>query len=234
VGGFREAAGFEGLIVLAVIYFILSQLQKAGRRAAQSRPRPEDLPAPHPEGTPTQQEALSLEGILREIERVKQSQQLPRPGAPRRLPPAPREKPAPARRPPPPRRPEIVQDERGPLGRMAKARLASAEEVEERTSLEERGTRGEPQALGISDLELERRRPVIVDLDEVGAAAAARRIQEAEARNRPLAAADHRAFDERIRAGEVQDAGAPRFEKARLRQAVIWREILGPPKAFEE
>ena len=29
----REAAGFEGLIVLAVIYFVLNALQKAGEKA---------------------------------------------------------------------------------------------------------------------------------------------------------------------------------------------------------
>jgi hypothetical protein len=63
---------------------------------------------------------------------------------------------------------------------------------------------------------------------------AARRIQEAEARNRPHAAADHRAFDERIRDGGAQDAGAARFGGDRLKQAMVWREILGPPKALEE
>lgn len=232
--GFREAAGFEGLIVLAIIYFILSQLQKAGKRAAQSRPRVEDLPSSQPGGTPTQQEALSLEGILREIERVKQNQQVRQPDAARRLPPPPREKPALTRRPPPPKRPQVAQDERGPLGRMARARLASAEDVEERTSLEEAGTRDEAQSLELTDAELNRRQRVIVDLDDAGAAVAARRIQEAEARNRPHAAVDHRAFDERIRAGGGEHAVVERIGGDRLRQAIVWREILGPPKALEE
>jgi hypothetical protein len=234
VDGVREAAGFEGLIVLGVIYFILSQLQKAGKRAAQSRPPADRLPPAGPGTTPTQQEGLSLEGILRQIERVKQQQQAGQPGASRRLPPHPRDQTLPARRPAPPKRPQLAQDERGPLGRMARAKLTSAEEVEERTSLEEAGARGEPESLELTDAELNRRQRVTVDLDDAGAAVAARRLQEVEARNRPHAAVDHRAFDERIRVGEAPPGAAERFDGERLRQAIVWREILGPPKAFEE
>lgn len=232
--GFREAASFEGLIVLAVIYFILNFLQKAGKRAAESRPKAEDLPSVRSGGTPTQDEALSLEGVLREIERVKQNQQVRQPGAPARVSPPSRERPAPAQRPPPPRRPQVVQDERGPLGRTARARLPSAEEVEERTSLEEAGAGREAGSLEPRKVDPSRRRRAIVDRDDAGAAVVQRRLDEAEARNRPHAAVDHRAFDERIRAGEAQQAVAKRFDGDRLKQAVIWREILGPPKALEE
>nr|MBP6670535.1 hypothetical protein [Gemmatimonadales bacterium] len=66
----REAAGIEGLIVLGVIYFVLNLLQKAGQKAARSRPSAQPSPA-EAEPSGTQQEALSLESILREIEKVK-------------------------------------------------------------------------------------------------------------------------------------------------------------------
>jgi hypothetical protein len=85
----------------------------------------------------------------------------------------------------------------------------------------------------MTEAELRRRQRVVVDLDDAGAAAAARRIKEAEARNRPHAAVDHRAFDERIRVAEATHE-AERFDPERLKQAIIWREILGPPKALQE
>ena len=55
--GVRLAAGIEGLIVLAVIYFVLNALQKAGETARRSRhPGP---PPPEPEEpTPTQYEGF--------------------------------------------------------------------------------------------------------------------------------------------------------------------------------
>jgi hypothetical protein len=72
-----------------------------------------------------------------------------------------------------------------------------------------------------------------IDQDDAAEAVVQRRIREAEARNRPHAVADHKAFDQRIRAEEAAGPRAlPRGEQ--LRQAMIWKEILGPPKALEE
>lgn len=229
----REAAGFEGLIVLGVIYFILSQLQRAGRKAKGGIPAP--VPPPAPAGrSATQEEGLSLETILREIERVKQQQQRPQAPAPaQRVPASARPQGPPSRRSVPPRRPELVQDQRGPLGRHPDAALPAAEDDEEAVSLDELRVRSEPVPLGLTEAQRRARERQVVDADEGADAVVQRRIREAQARNRPHAAADHRAFDQRIRTEGA--AAAPATTRAeQLRQAVIWREILGPPKALDE
>jgi hypothetical protein len=228
----REAAGFEGLIVLGVIYFILSRLQRAGRKAKEGGAVPVP-PPPSAGGTGTREEGLSLETILREIERVKQQQQRPQaPAQAQRVPAPARPQGPPSRRSVPARRPELVQDQRGPLGRRPDAALPSAEDDEEAVSLDELRVRGEAVPLGLTEAERRKRERQVVDEDEQAEAVAQRRFREAEARNRPHAAADHRAFDQRIRAEGA--ASAPATTRAeQLRQAVIWREILGPPKALD-
>jgi hypothetical protein len=72
-----------------------------------------------------------------------------------------------------------------------------------------------------------------VDQDEGIEAVVARRLREAEARNRPLSAADHVAFDKIVRQGDLTAAAPRRYPTGQLRQAFIWREILGPPKSLE-
>ena len=240
MNGVREAASFEGLIVLAVIYFVLNLLQKAGKKAEQGR-RQAPLPPLEPEeSTPTQQESLSLENVLREIERVKQQQKQPahpgplqsqRPAPPPRLPPPPTAaRPLPSRRPPPPRRKEVAQGDRGPMGRRGRTALPGAEEIEEVTSLE--GDSLEvTESLENFD-EVHRRRPVL-DHDDDAEALVQRRIDAAEARNREHREVDHRAFHTRIREGEAAPGAAQRHSPSKLREAVIWREILGPPKGLE-
>lgn len=236
--GVREAASFEGLIVLAIIYFILNLLQKVGKKAEQAR-RGSAPPPPVPEEeTPTQQESLSLESILREIERVKQQRQRPAElELPRRVPPpripSPPARPVPlppSRRPPPPRRREVVQDERGPMGRRGGTGLGSAEEVEERTSLEG-GWLEQAESVESFD-DLHRPRPVI-DRAEEAAAIEQRRIRAAEERDRAHSEVDHMAFHARIRTGDAAPGAARRYTSSRLREAIIWREILGPPKGLQ-
>lgn len=239
----REAASFEGLAVLAVIYFILNLLSRSGRKRGAVRTPP---PAPAPETTPTQGEGFSLDTLLRQIERVKQARQgEARPLPPRRIEPkpaAPREgrMGAVARgkveeRPralPMGRLAQAPQTERGPLGRHSATQLPSAEDIEERTSLEDQGSLEGPGRLGSTDLSRSRLRAV-VDQDEAAEAVVQRRIREVEARNRPLNAADHAVFDQTIRQGDAPDAAARRYPTDQLRQAFIWREILGPPKSLE-
>jgi hypothetical protein len=239
VDGLRQAASFEGLIVLAVIYFVLNLLQKAGRKAEQERRRA-PLPLPEPEeSTPTQQESLSLESILREIERVKRQGQVPARPEPlqRPPPPPPRQapqprvaKPLPSRRPPPPRRKEVVQDDRGPMGRRGGTALPGAEEVEEVISLEGSSLEGTESLENFDDVH--RRRPVL-DHDDSAEAVVQRRIDAVEARNREHREVDHQAFHARIRVGEAAPGAAQRHTPSKLREAVIWREILGPPKGLE-
>lgn len=231
---FRQAAGFEGLIILAVIYFILSQLQKVGKRANQSGTPPRPAASDH--SGATQREGLSLETILKEIERVKQQRQIdpPEPGY-RPVPGArPNPKPLPARRPPPPRRPLVVQDERGPLGRQAPTRLPSAEEVEVRTSLDEGRSFEDPEALEGFDVDRSHRTRRLVDTDDEAEVIVQQRLKAIQARNQQHMDADHHAFDQKIRAEGSAAPPALRFTTDRLREAFVWREILGPPKGLEE
>jgi len=237
----REAAGFEGLIVLAVIYFVLNALQKAGEKARRSRSPGAPPPGPS-ESTPTQEEGFSLENVLREIERLKAEQEAKSPPPPpRREPvePEQRERPLPARRrAPPPMRREGLPASRGPMGRPAKQRLPSAEEVEVRETWDETVPVEVGSSLEILDETRLRPPPVPVDQDDDAEAIVQARIRAAEMRNRPHLEVDHRSFHERVMQQAAQTPAPPgeaeRRGRARLRAAVVWREILGPPKAFEE
>jgi hypothetical protein len=73
------------------------------------------------------------------------------------------------------------------------------------------------------------------NLDDQAAEAAQRRIREAEARNREWQLADHKAFDIKIRAPAVVRTDVTRqAARLRLREAIILREVLGPPKGLQE
>jgi hypothetical protein len=116
----------------------------------------------------------------------------------------------------------------GPAGRPPDRRLPPAAEVEERESLE--------TTPRVRSLETEPDRPARapVDQDDEAEQVAARRIAAAEARSAPLTEADHRRFDQRIRQ-EPADKTATRALTARqLRDAVVWREVLGPPVSLRE
>ncbi len=111
----------------------------------------------------------------------------------------------------------------GPVGRAPDRGLPPAEEVEEGESLEVT-----PEVRSL-ERDPGRQARVEVDQDDEAERIVARRMAAAEAQGRPLTKADHRAFDERIRQ-EVADKTATRGYTARqLRDAVVWREILGPP-----
>lgn len=212
--GVREAASFEGLIALAVFYWIISMVSKAGKKGTGVAP-----PVPPRDAgttTATQEEGFSLEAVLREIERVKRDAET------RSAPPVPKQVPPPkqsawakakaARKAAPPLRSDRlkdVQDERGPLGRQSSVRLPSAESDEAS------------------------RFPEAVDLDQEAEEVVQRRLREVEARNRPLTDEDHQRFDTEIRRAGQEQAGRSRFTAQQLRDAFVWREILGPPKALE-
>ncbi|MBK8005815.1 MAG: hypothetical protein IPK12_18335 [Gemmatimonadetes bacterium] len=146
----------------------------------------------------------------------------------------------PARRPgPAPRKSKPVGDpHRGPLGRSADRAIPEAEDVEERGSLE-----GESLevAESLEILDETRLRPPrrIEDQDDLAEQVAQRRVKQAEQRNQAHRAADHAAFHDHIAQGEIgADAGAEQAaargtRRQQLRQAVIWREILGPPRGEE-
>jgi hypothetical protein len=87
----------------------------------------------------------------------------------------------------------------------------------------------------VQSLEVEA--PEEVSLDTASEAAARRRREAAERRDRPRTAADHAAFDARIRA-EPEKAPTPPAPAihgvARLRSALVWNELLGPPVSLRD
>jgi hypothetical protein len=116
----------------------------------------------------------------------------------------------------------------GPLGRAPDRPIPSAEEQEERESLEVAPV---ARSLGTDPTRSTR---VPVDQDDEAERVAARRIAEAEGRTRALTKADHLAFDQRIRQ-EPADKTATRGDSLRrIREAVVWREILGPPVSLRD
>jgi hypothetical protein len=119
--------------------------------------------------------------------------------------------------------------ESGPGGRRAQARLRGAEEVEDRTVL---GGEREPVSL---EEGWERPERVIRARDVAAAeAVVARRRKAAEARLTGRTLEDHARFDERIRVPTVaRRPGRKGLQPIPIRQAVLWREVLDPPKALQ-
>lgn len=239
-----RAASPEGIIALAVVYFIFaifSKLKKAAEKT--NRPQlPQDRPGVAPAPGESAPAAFSLEAVLQEIQRVKQEaerRQLPPPdqGRPRHSVQAIQPKPKGDR----PRqlqsserrgRMAAGQDERGPLGRHSKTSLPVSEDFEDRSSLEDGGSI--ERAGRLENLDDSRRRRVDVDQDDGTEALSQRRLQQAESRNRAFSETDHREFHDKIKQAESATAAKRAgLTPAQLRQAFIWREILGPPKSLE-
>lgn len=222
----RSAASPEGIIVLAIIYFIVWVLSKLGKKAKQAAAPPRD--ATNSGQDATQQEGLSLEKILRQIEQVKQQAEENERQASL---PAPRSQ-LPARRQPtqqPARQRPSPVSEGGPLGRHSRTRLPPAEEVEERDSYEGRSLEVEEQVEN-----LDNRIRKLVDQDDEAEATIQRRLAHSAARDHAHRSTDHKAFDKRIREPAPVEKTERRYPAAAMRDALVWREILGPPKALEE
>ncbi len=122
-----------------------------------------------------------------------------------------------------------VEGEGGPRGRRADRALPEAEEVEDRETLE-------TEPVVVPHEYVERPERVVVDYDAAAQRTVARRVAAAEKRDHALTLADHRRFDARIRPAppSVTPAVArvpirKSLSGASLRQAIILREVLGPP-----
>ena len=114
----------------------------------------------------------------------------------------------------------------GPLGRPSGVPLPTAEDVEERESLESEPT--------VVSLEGEATRPerAPVSQDDGAERLVARRIAAAEARSGAHTRVDHAAFDQRIRQQPADATAVWSMTPEQLRRAVVWREVLGPPVAM--
>lgn len=192
-----------GWIALAALWALLNLVtRKQGRPPRDRRYEPQagpPLPAPHPESP----DATQREGsrLERLLREFERALEQGRPLERVTTLPVPS--------------PEAV-------GGAPEASLPSREEFEERGSLE-----GQPEVVTLeTDVRREARR--LVDQDEEAEEIVARRIGAAAARDRATSRPDRATFDPRIRQ-EPADHTGTRHTARQLRDAVIWREILGPP-----
>lgn len=108
-------------------------------------------------------------------------------------------------------------------GRSGGTQIPEEEDVEERASLEV-----EPDVRSLEG-EVRRADRTRVDQDDEAEQIEARRIAAAAARDATRTRADHAAFDERIRQEPADHTASSRYTAQQLRDAMVWREILGPP-----
>jgi len=203
---------FGPLAILALVWWVFSLVTQGKKKGQDRRPPRPGPPAPRGEpeerlpaarGDATQQEGGRLEALMREFERAMEEA-----SGVRRPAPGPVETPA-----------EWDTGLESP-----------AEELEEIEALDAY----QPEVVSQED-EANFYRPereVVVlggDPEELRR----QRVQYAEVRTQALTKADHTRFDTRIRETSkvaIVDPGAPASERIkRLRQAIIWREVLGPP-----
>jgi len=102
--------------------------------------------------------------------------------------------------------------------------LPSALEVEDRESLEVAGV----EAAAAPE-----------DQDEQAERLVAQRLKEVEARNRELTDSEYTEFERKIRQegsqpATVRESPKPRYSAQQLRDAFVWREILGPPVGLRD
>ncbi len=79
-----------------------------------------------------------------------------------------------------------------------------------------------------------RSEPIVLDLDDEAERVVEQRRAAAEANLRPLSDSDHRVFEEHIRQEPADQTVARGYTLRQLREAVVWREILGPPVSLRE
>ncbi len=106
--------------------------------------------------------------------------------------------------------------------------LPDHEDVEDRQSLE-----SEPEIVSLEEVvRRPSRREYTQDAD--AEQLVQRRITAASARDTARSKADHVQFDERIRKEPADQTSTRGYTAKQLRDAVVWREILGPPVSERE
>ncbi|HUQ16045.1 MAG TPA: hypothetical protein VM094_08305 [Gemmatimonadales bacterium] len=195
---------FGGLVVLGVVWLLFSLL---GRKRGESGSRPRtgpQVPQPRPHPSTVRDPSLR-DGTQREGSRLEQFlRELER---------------------------NLEQAAGGQGRRPARLpvpALPDDEDVEERDSLEV------PERVVSLETEVNRPQRVEYDQDSGAEELVRRRIAAAEARSGPLRKADHKAFDARIRQEPADHTAVRRYTPAQLRDAIVWREILGPPVSERE
>lgn len=164
-----------GLIALAVVWFLATNLIGWANRNRQSSPRPRQPRLPRPsagpiDGDATQKEGTRLEVMLRELQ-------------------------------------QALEDS----GRQEGISLEVEPETVSLESVDSRPPRRQ------------------VDQDDEAEQVAAKRIRAAAARDTAQTPIDHAAFDQQIRQQPADHTSVRTLTTQQLRDAMIWREILGPP-----
>jgi hypothetical protein len=106
--------------------------------------------------------------------------------------------------------------------------LPSDEEVEERASLEV-----EPEVRSL-DEEVHREVRRRVDREEEVGDIEGRRVKAAAERDSARSRVDHAAFDQKIRQEAADHTATRPYTAKQLRDAIVWRELLGPPVSLRE
>jgi hypothetical protein len=190
---------FGGLLVLGAVWLLFSLL---GRARGESKPRPRtgpQGPQPRPH-PPTARNPSPRDASQREGSRLERLlRELER------------------------NLEQAAGEQQRTTVRLPLPPLPDDEDVEERDSLEV------PER--VVSLETEVRRPPRVTYDQDSGAEdlVRRRIAAGEARSGALTKADHRTFDQRIRQEPADHTAVRRYTPEQLRDAIVWREILGPP-----
>lgn len=204
---------FGPLAILALVWWVFSLVAEGKKTKTRRAPRPLPPPAeprerlPAARGDGTQREGSRLEELMREFERaMEEASGVRRPDA---TPPA-------------------------TTGGWDTGEESEDEEAgEEVESLDAY----QPEVVSHEDeANFERPEREAVALGGDWAEVQRQRVRYAEVRSKALTPSDHVRFDARIRqmpAPEVVDGGAPTSDRTlRLRQAIVWREVLGPPVAL--
>jgi hypothetical protein len=113
-------------------------------------------------------------------------------------------------------------------GRPVETPGARYEQMEEGRSLEV-----ESEARSLEDV-VSRPARREVDQDDEAEKIVARRIRAAAARDTAQSPVDHAAFDERIRQQPADHTAVRGYTAQQLRDAMVWREILGPPVSLRD
>jgi hypothetical protein len=178
----------QGIIIFAVVWFIVGLLSKAGSKNQRPPPIPRQRPRPTPlpRGLdPTQQEGSRLELVLRQVQRA--------------------------------------LEEAGQQGSPPVTSRPRYEEVEEGRSLEV-----EPEVVSL-ETGVSRPGRRRVDQDDEAEEIESRRIKAAAARDVARSPVDRFDFNASIRQEPAEHTATRGYTTKQLRDAMVWREILGPP-----
>jgi hypothetical protein len=116
----------------------------------------------------------------------------------------------------------------------ARRRSAAANNQQDVEDAEERGSKEAQPKIVSMEQEVRRAPRREFTQDDDAENLVQRRIQAAAARDTAQSKVDHLEFDQRIRKEPADRTVSRGYTPQQLRQAVVWREILGPPVSLRD